>query len=64
MYSVYIRDRVMKLKENDLLKNDLNAVLKKHGIGVDEAMMVLDEIFYDKYNGHKSMNCIAEINGK
>ena len=51
----------MKLKEKDEFKSDLNAVLKKHGIGVDEAMIVLDEIFYDRYNGNKSMNCIAEV---
>jgi len=64
MYSIYIRDRVMKLKENDNLKADLNAVLKKHGIGADEAMIVLDEIFYDRYNGNKCMNYLAKVNSK
>jgi len=54
----------MKLKENDNLKADLNAVLKKHGIGADEAMIVLDEIFYDRYNGNKCMNYLAEVNSK
>ena len=54
MYSMYIKNRVMKFAENDDLKEDLNNVLKKHGVGVDEAMIVLDELFYDRYHGDKN----------
>jgi len=32
------------------LKDDLHGILKKHNLGFDEAIQILDEMFYDNYN--------------
>ena len=31
-------------------KTDLYGVLRKHGMGIDEAIAALDDLFYDIYN--------------
>lgn len=61
---MYIKNRVMKFTDNDILKEDLNNVLKKHGVGADEAMIVLDEIFYDRYNGDKTTHHFTKGNSE
>jgi len=34
-----------------LIKEELCLLLKKHSINIDELIDILDELFYEKYNG-------------
>jgi hypothetical protein len=36
---------------SEQFKNDLYSILKKHDVNIDECYEVLDEMFYETYNG-------------
>lgn len=40
----------MKFNTSSQIKNELHNVLKKHSLGFDEAIEILDEMFYENYN--------------
>lgn len=61
MYSMYIKNRFMKVVENNNLKQDLHAVLEKHGVSATEAMVVLDELYYGKQD--KTHNTVHYTKG-
>jgi len=48
----------------DKIKEDFYLLLKKHSINIDEALVILDEIFYEKYSRiYKSYNTNCGENG-
>jgi hypothetical protein len=45
-------------------KSDLYDVLRKHGMGIDEAMEALDDLFYDIYNSGRSVRYTTTSNSE
>jgi len=51
---------------NDVMqfKSDLYDVLRKHGMGIDEAVEALDDLFYDIYNSGRSTRYTTTSNSE
>jgi hypothetical protein len=56
--------RIDNSSDHLLFKADLYEVLRKHGMSIDEAVVALDDLFYDIYNSGRSARYTTTSNSE